>query len=78
MNLLDWKSRVQRREVKVTTAYVVKTGKHFLCSAEDGDIGLAPDIKEAKSFPSQEEAQQAADTHADPGYEILTISLPAR
>ncbi|SDR32664.1 hypothetical protein SAMN05443245_4661 [Paraburkholderia fungorum] len=62
----------------MTTAYVVKTGEHFLCSAEDGDIGLAPDIKEAKSFASREEAEEAADTHADPGYEILTISISVR
>ena len=60
------------------TAYVVKTGEHFLCSAEDGDIGLAPEIKEAKFFLSREEAEEAAAAHADPGYEIVTVNVPER
>ncbi|MBB5463849.1 hypothetical protein HDG33_007530 [Paraburkholderia sp. Cpub6] len=34
----------------MTTGYVVKTGENFLCTAEDGDIGMAPEIKEATSF----------------------------
>ncbi|RKT22876.1 hypothetical protein B0G69_6372 [Paraburkholderia sp. RAU2J] len=62
----------------MTTAYVVKTGEHFLCSAEDGDIGLAPEIKEAKYFPTHDEAEKAANQHADSGYEILTVDVPAR
>ena len=62
----------------MTTAYVVKTGEHFLCSAEDGDIGLAPEIKEAKLFLSHEEAEQAATQHADSGYEIVTVNVPER
>lgn len=58
------------------TAYVVKTGEHFLCSAEDGDIGLAPEIREARLFLSREEAEEAAAAHADPGYEIVSVSAP--
>ena len=30
--------------------YVVKTGEQFLCTAEDGDIGMAPAIEDAASF----------------------------
>lgn len=60
----------------MTAAYVVKTGEHFLCSAEDGDIGLAPDIKEAKSFPSHEEAEKAAKEFADSDYEIMSVNVP--
>lgn len=60
----------------MSTAYVVKTGEHFLCSAEDGDIGLAPEIKEARYFLSREEAEAAATQHADSGYEIVTLDVP--
>nr|WKF60841.1 hypothetical protein HUO10_005363 [Paraburkholderia busanensis] len=59
----------------MANAYVVKTGEKYLCSAEDGDIGLAPDITEAKRFLSREEADQAAGEHADPGYEILAVAV---
>ncbi|MGA7778364.1 MAG: hypothetical protein WCA85_11740 [Paraburkholderia sp.] len=62
----------------MTTVYVVKTGEKFLCSAEDGDIGLAPEVKEAKRFPSNEEAEKAANMYADPGYEIMTVNVPER
>jgi hypothetical protein len=60
-------------EGDMTTVYVVKTGEKFLCTAEDGDIGMAPEIKEATSFLSYEEANKVANEHADPGYEILTV-----
>jgi len=53
--------------------YVVKTGVKFLCTAEDGDIGLAPTIIEATSFLSHEEAEEAANANADPGYEIIAV-----
>lgn len=59
----------------MTSAYVVKTGEKFLCSAEDGDIGLAPEIKEAKRFLSEEEAKEAAEKHADAGYEIMHVDV---
>ncbi|HEY4803009.1 MAG TPA: hypothetical protein VIH96_10360 [Paraburkholderia sp.] len=59
----------------MTTVYVVKTGEQFLCCAEDGDIGMAPSIEGAKSFPSYEEAEKAANEHADPGYEIVALSV---
>ena len=59
----------------MTTVYVVKTGKQFLCTAEDGDIGMAPAAEDAKSFFSYEEAEQAANVHADPGYEIVVITV---
>ncbi|WP_233870241.1 hypothetical protein [Paraburkholderia adhaesiva] len=62
----------------MTTVYVVKTGQQFLCTAEDGDIGMAPVIKEATSFVSYEEAQKAANAHADPGYEIVAVDLVGR
>ena len=62
----------------MTTVYVVKTGEKFLCSAEDGDVGLAPDTKEAKRFLSHEEAEQAANSYADPGYEIVTFNITDR
>lgn len=56
-------------------AYVVKTGDKYLCSAEDGDIGLVPEIKEAKTFLSREEAEQAATEYADAEYEILKVGV---
>ncbi|RKT20906.1 hypothetical protein B0G69_4265 [Paraburkholderia sp. RAU2J] len=62
----------------MTTLYVVKTGEKFLCTAEDGDIGLAPEIKEAMSFLSYEEAEKVAKEHADPGYEILAVNVTKR
>jgi len=62
----------------MTTVYVVKTGEKFLCTAEDGDIGMAPEIKEATSFHSYEEANKVANEHADPGYEILTVEVTKR
>lgn len=58
----------------MTTVYVVKTGEKFLCTAEDGDIGMAPEIKEAMAFLSYEEANKVANEHADPGYEIVAIN----
>lgn len=66
------------REVGMTTAYVVKAGEKYFCSAEDGDIGLAPEIREAKHFLSREEAEEVATRHADSGYEIVTIDVPER
>ncbi|OLL32413.1 hypothetical protein BTH42_08220 [Burkholderia sp. SRS-W-2-2016] len=62
----------------MTTVYVVKTGEKFLCTAEDGDIGMAPEIKEATSFRSYEEATKVANEHADPGYEIVTVDVASR
>lgn len=62
----------------MTTLYVVKTGEQFLCTAEDGDIGMAPAIEEATSFLSYEEAEKTAHQHADPGYEILTVCVTKR
>ncbi|APA89212.1 hypothetical protein BJG93_20850 [Paraburkholderia sprentiae WSM5005] len=62
----------------MTTVYVVKTGEKFLCTAEDGDIGMAPEIKEATSFRSYEEADKVANEHADPGYEIVAVDVAAR
>lgn len=62
----------------MTTLYVVKTGEQFLCTAEDGDIGMAPAIEEATSFLSYEEAEKTASQHADPGYEILTVCITKR
>lgn len=57
----------------MTPVYVVKTGEQFLCTAEDGDIGMAPTVKEATPFLSYEEAEKTASVHADPGYEILKV-----
>ncbi|MDE1180999.1 hypothetical protein [Paraburkholderia sp.] len=62
----------------MTTAYVVKTGEQYLCTGEDGDIGLAPEIKEAKTFFSYEDAEKAASTHADAGYEIVAVDAKER
>ncbi|MFL9912439.1 hypothetical protein [Paraburkholderia sp. RL17-337-BIB-A] len=62
----------------MTSAYVVRTGEKFFCSAEDGDIGLAPEVKEAKRFLSREEAEEAANEHADPEYEIVTVDIAER
>ncbi|SAK97757.1 hypothetical protein AWB80_07407 [Caballeronia pedi] len=59
----------------MTTVYVVKSGAQFLCTAEDGDMGLAPAVEEATSFPSYEEAEKAASTHTDPGYEIVAVNV---
>ena len=42
------------------SVYVVKTGEQFLCTAEDGDIGMAPAVEDATSFGSYEEAEKAA------------------
>jgi hypothetical protein len=55
----------------MTSVYVVKTGEQFLCTAEDGDIGMAPTVKDATPFLSYEEAEKVATANADPGYEIL-------
>ncbi|KGC07092.1 hypothetical protein [Burkholderia cepacia] len=57
------------------STYVVKTGEQFLCTAEDGDIGMAPAIEDAASFSSYDEAEKAASTHADPGYEIVAVCM---
>jgi hypothetical protein len=65
-------------EGDMTTAYVVKTGEQFLCTAEDGDIGMAPAIEVATSFLSYEGAEKVAKDHADPGYEIMTVNVPRR
>ena len=54
---------------------VVKTGEQFLCTAEDGDIGMAPAVEDATSFLSYEEAEKAAHVHADPGYEIVAVCV---
>lgn len=62
----------------MSSGYVVKTGEKFLCSAEDGDIGLAPEIKEAKRFLSREEAEEAANEYADSGYEIVAVDVAQR
>jgi hypothetical protein len=62
----------------MTTVYVVKTGEKFLCTAEDDDIGMAPEIKEAMSFLSNEEVNKIANEHADPGYEIVAVNIPRR
>jgi hypothetical protein len=62
----------------MSSAYVVKIGEKFLCSAEDGDIGLAPEIKEAKRFLSREEAEEAAHEYADSGYEIVAVDAAER
>jgi hypothetical protein len=62
-------------EGDMMSVYVVKTGEHFLCTAEDGDIGMAPAIEDAMSFLSYEEAEKAANEHADPGYEIVAVSV---
>ncbi|SAK75538.1 hypothetical protein AWB78_03296 [Caballeronia calidae] len=59
----------------MTTVYVVKTGAQFLCTAEDGDMGLAPAVEEATSFLSYEEAEKAASEHTDPGYEIVAVDV---
>ncbi|WP_269509866.1 hypothetical protein [Burkholderia sp. IMCC1007] len=55
--------------------YVVKTGEQFLCCAEDGDIGMAPAVEDAASFTSYEDAERAANAHADPGYEIVAVCM---
>ncbi|CAG2365170.1 MULTISPECIES: hypothetical protein [Burkholderia] len=57
------------------SVYVVKTGEQFLCTAEDGDIGMAPAVEDATSFLSYEEAEKAAHAHADPGYEIVAVCV---
>ncbi|SAL05172.1 hypothetical protein AWB78_07338 [Caballeronia calidae] len=59
----------------MTTLYVVKTGAQFLCTAEDGDMGLAPVVEEATSFLSYEDAEKAANENADPGYEIIAVNV---
>jgi len=65
-------------EGDMTTIYVVKTGQQFLCTGEDGDIGMAPEIEEAMSFLSYEEAKKVASENADPGYEILAVDIVCR
>ena len=65
-------------EEDMTAVYVVKTGEQFLCTAEDGDIGMAPAIEDATSFLSYEEAEKAANEHAGAGYEIVAINVTRR
>lgn len=62
----------------MSSVYVVKTGEQFLCTAEDGDVGMAPAIEDATSFLSYEEAEKAANEHADPGYEIVAVCVTRR
>jgi hypothetical protein len=62
-------------EGDMTTIYVVKTGEQFLCCGEDGDTGMAPTIEDARSFISYEEAEKAANEHASPGFEIVTVNV---
>jgi len=69
---------MQTMEGGMTTIYVVKTGEQFLCTGEDGDIGMAPVIEDAMSFLSYEEAKKAANENADPGYEIVTVDITVR
>lgn len=59
-------------------AYVVKTGEKFLCSAEDGDMGLAPELKEARRFLLREEAESAAKSFGESDYEIVVIDVDER
>jgi len=61
--------------IMMMSTYVVKTGEQFLCTAEDGDIGMAPAVEDATSFGSYEEAEKAAHVHADPGYEIVAVCV---
>ncbi|CAM3858373.1 hypothetical protein BUAM107266_32965 [Burkholderia ambifaria] len=75
VRLLDWYFPLQTLEGIMMSVYVVKTGEQFLCTAEDGDIGMAPAIEDATSFGSYEEAEKAANTHADPGYEIVAVCV---
>lgn len=73
--LLDWNSPLQTMEGIMLSVYVVKTGEQFLCTAEDGDIGMAPAVEDATSFHSYEEAEKTAHVHADPGYEIVAVCM---
>ena len=73
--LLDWNSPLHTMEGIMLSVYVVKTGEQFLCTAEDGDIGMAPAVEDATSFGSYEEAEKAAHVHADPGYEIVAVCV---
>lgn len=59
----------------MTTVYVVKLGEQYLCHAEDGDIGMSPEMDGAMSFPSKEEAESVASAQGDPGYEIVPVSV---
>ena len=65
-------------EGDMMSVYVVKTGEQFLCTAEDGDIGIAPAIEDATSFLSYEEAEKAANEYADAGYEIVAVCVTRR
>ena len=73
--LLDWNSPLQTMEGIMLSVYVVKTGEQVLCTAEDGDIGMAPAVEDATSFGSYEEAEKTALVHADPGYEIVAVCV---
>lgn len=64
-------------EDTMKTVYVIKTGEQYLHHAEDGDIGMAPEIDGAMSFSSREEAERAANEHAPTEYEIVAISVKA-
>ena len=57
----------------MATVYVVKTGEQYLCTAEDGDVGLTPSKEEAGTYSSYEEAEKAAREHAGSDYEIIPI-----
>lgn len=57
----------------MTSTYVIQVGKQFLGAGEDGDIGFAPDIKEAKHFRLYEDAKNAAAKHGDSEYQIITV-----
>lgn len=69
---------MQTIEGHMANIYVVKTGEQFLCTGEDGDIGLAPVIEDAMSFLSYDEALAAANEHTEPGFEILSVDMTRR
>jgi hypothetical protein len=54
---------MQTIEGHMANIYVVKTGEQFLCTGEDGDIGLAPVIEDAMSFcPTTKHSRRRTNT----------------
>jgi len=51
-------------------SWIVRTGDSYLCP-KDGDVGYTPDLADAGTFGSAEEATEAGRDHCDPGFVVM-------
>ena len=50
--------------------WIVRTGDDYLCPM-DGDVGYTPNLADAGTFDTEEEAIEAGRDHCDPGFEVM-------